>query len=145
MRKIRPRLISELEEQFVKNQVKALQRTRRYRVDCKDEYITIYESNVEPENLKSVLGNLLGRMPTREGVDTKGAMDFLMSATDQDYTAILRFCLEDKEKRIFSVERFCFRGRADKWIYLAQSEDFKVLVKKYVDILGTDEFFESPY
>ncbi|MCF7971869.1 MAG: hypothetical protein K9L22_11990 [Methylococcaceae bacterium] len=145
MRKIRPRLISEVEEQFVKNQVKALQRTRRYRVDCKDKYITIYESNMEPENLNNILGNLLGMMPTREGVDTKGAMDFLMSATDQDYTAMLRFFLEDKEKRIFSVERFCFRGRTNKWIHLAQSEDFKALVSQYVNRLGTDEFFESPY
>jgi hypothetical protein len=41
-------------------------------------------------------------------------MDCLMSAADQNYTAMLRFFLEDKEKRIFSVERFCFRGRSDK-------------------------------
>ncbi|SHE22463.1 hypothetical protein [methanotrophic endosymbiont of Bathymodiolus puteoserpentis (Logatchev)] len=145
MRKIRPRLISELEEKFVKNQVNALHRTRRYLVDCKDKYITIYESNAEPENLNNILGNLLDMMPTQEGVDTKGAMDCLMSAADQNYTAMLRFFLEDKEKRIFSVERFCFRGRSDKWIYLAQSENFKSLVKKYVNMLGTDDYFESPY
>jgi len=29
------------------------------------------------------------------------------------YTALLRFTLEDTEKRLFRVERWCFRGSID--------------------------------
>ncbi len=138
MRKIRPRLITELEEQFVKNQVKALQRTRCYRVDCKDEYITIYESNMEIQKIQGLFGLL-------SSMNADDSMDHYTNILDQNYTAMLRFLLEDKEKRLFSAERFCFRGFSDRWIYLEESENFRDLVKQYVDMLGTDKFFESPY
>lgn len=145
MRKIKPRIVTELEEQYVKNQVKALQRTKRYRVDCKDKYITIYESDAEVENTQEIFGDLLGKMGLAAGMEMGNAMEAISNIMDQNYTAILRFCLEDKEKRLFSVERYCFRGALDKWIYLDASENFRELVKQYVNILGTDKFFESPY
>ena len=145
MRKIRPRLITELEEQFVKNQVKALQRTHRYLVDCKDKYITIYESNTDVESAQGIFGDLLGRMGLPAGMSMGNAMEGFTNVMDQNYNRVLRFCLEDKEKRIFSAERYCFRGSIDDWIPLAQSEKFRDLVKQYVDILGTDQFYESPY
>ena len=143
MRKIRPRLITELEEQFVKNQVKALQKTHRYLIDCKDKYITIYESNTNIENAQGRFGDLLGRMGFSAGMSMDNMMEGFTNVVDQNYIAMLRFCLEDKQKRIFSVERFCFRGAKDKWIYLDQSEKFRDLVKQYVGILGTDQFYES--
>jgi hypothetical protein len=46
---------------------------------------------------------------------------------------------------MFTVERFCFRGAIDEWICLAGPDDFRSIVKKYVNILGTDEFFDSHY
>ena len=145
MRKIRPRLITELEEQFVKNQVKALQRTRLYLVDCKDKYITIYESNQKIENVQKAFGELLSKVGIRSDTSPEDALNSFTSILDQNYTAMLRFCLNDKEKRLFSAERFCFRGLIDRWIYLEESADFTDLVKQNVDLLGTDKFFESPY
>ena len=52
LRKKRPRLITEIEEQFVKKNLNSLKRLKQYRIDCKDENITIYESNADTENLK---------------------------------------------------------------------------------------------
>jgi len=145
LRKKRPRLISDIEEQFVKTYLNTLTRSKRYRVDCKDEYITIYESNADTEILQGMLGDLLRDTPTRPGVNTDDAMTFLVNIADQHYTAMLRFGLDDKEKRTFNVERFCFRGSIDEWIYLAGPDDLRSIVEKYVKILGTDEFFDSPY
>ncbi len=145
LRKNRPRLITDIEEQFVINHVRNLKRSRRYRVDCKDEYITIYESNADTENLKGIFGDLLKIAPTRPGVNADDAMDVLINIADQHYTAMLRFCLVDKEKRTFTIERFCFRDSIEDWIYLAGPDDFRKIVKKYVKISGTDEFFDSPY
>lgn len=141
MRKIRPRLINELEEQFVKNKVKMLNRTRRYRVDCKDKYITIYESNQEIESSQKAFGKFF----SKSGTTSEDALNSFTNILDQNYTAILRFYLTDKEKRAFSAERFCFRGQFDRWIYLEESEHFRNLVAKYISILGTDDFFELPY
>ncbi len=118
-------------------------RIRRYHVDCKDEYITIFESNSDSENLKGIFGDLLSNIPIRPGVNPDDAMTALANITDQHYTAILRFCLYDKEKRTFTVERFCFRGSIDDWIPIAGPDDFRDIVKKHLKILGTDEFFDS--
>ncbi len=145
MRKVRPRLITELEEKFVKNKVKSLQGTRRYRVDCKDKYITIYESNTEVENTQQIFGDIFKRVGLPSGMSMEDALQGMTEVMDQNYTAMLRFYLEDKEKRIFTVERYSFRGAFDKWIYLDQSGNIRGLVKQYVDKLGSESFFESPY
>ena len=145
MRKKRPRLITEIEEQFVKNHLNTLKRSRRYRIDCKDKNITIYESNADPENLKGIFGDLLSNNPNRFSGNTDDALTFLVNIADQHYTAMLRFCLDDNKKRTFTVERFCFRGSIDEWIYLAGPDNFRGIVEKYLKILGTDDFFDSPY
>lgn len=145
LRKKRPRLITDIEEHFVKKHVNSMKRSKRYRVDCKGEYITIYESDADTENLKDILGDLLNNIPTRPGVNADDAMTAILNMADQHYTAVLRFCLVDKKKRMFTVERFCFRGSIEDWIYLDGSGDFRKIVKKHVKILGTEEFFESPY
>jgi hypothetical protein len=145
LRKKRSRLITDIEEQFVKKCLKTLKRSRRYLVDCKDEYITIYESNADTEILKGLLGDLLSIAPTRPDVNADDAMTALVNTADQHYTATLRFCLNDKERRMFVAQRFCFRGSIDKWIYLAGPDHFEGIVKKYVKFLGTDEFFNTPY
>lgn len=145
LRKKRSRLITDIEEQFVKKCLNTLKRPRRYLVDCKDEYITIYESNADTEILKGLLGDLLSIAPTRPGVNIDDAMTTLVNTADHHYTATLRFCLNDKEKRTFVAQRFCFRGSIDEWIYLAGPDDFEGIVKKYVKFLGTDEFFDTSY
>ena len=87
----------------------------------------------------------MNNIPTRPGVSADDAMRALLNIADQHYTAMLRFCLVDKKKRMFTAERFCFRGSIGDWIYLGDSDDFRAIVKKHVKILGTEEFFDSPY
>ena len=105
----------------------------------------LYESNADTENLKGIFGDLLSNNPNRFGGNTDDAVTFLVNIADQHYTAMLRFCLDDNKKRTFTVERFCFRGSIDEWICLAGPDDFRGIVEKYLKILGTDEFFDSPY
>ncbi len=145
LKRKRPRLITDIEEQFVKKHVRNLKRSRRYRVDCKDRYITIYESNADTENLKGILGDLLKMTPARPGFNADDAMTDAINILDRNYTAVLRFSLADKEKRTFAAERFCFRGSIDDWIYLGGPDDFRKIVRRHVKILGTDEFFDSFY
>lgn len=145
LRKIRPQLITDLEKLLVNKAVKALQRSKRYLIDCKDEYITIYESGADVGNLKSIFSDLLKHTPLRPGMTTDDAMNVLVNATNQHYTAMLRFRLEDKERRTFTAERFCFRGAIDDWINIGGPENLKTLVEMYIELLGTDDFFDTPF
>ena len=145
LRKKRLQLITDIEKQLVKRCAKKLARSKRYRVDCKDEYITIYESNADIGAMENTLGGFLQRIPIRPGMTVDDAMSVLVSAADQHYTAMLRFRLADKKRRTFTAERFCFRGSIDDWIYLDGPDDLKKLTQRYVELLGTDKFFDSPY
>ncbi|MBK5940865.1 hypothetical protein [Halochromatium roseum] len=145
LRKKRPRLITDIEEQFVKKQVASLQRSRRYLVDCKDEKITIYESNIDPDYFKDSFAGLLSQLPHFSGQKTDNAIAAAVNVVDKNYSAVLRFSLQDKLTRTFYAERFCFRGSIDDWMYLAGPDKFASIVTKYVPLLGTDDFYETPY
>ena len=145
LRKIRPQLITDIEKQLIKKYVNNLARSKRYRVDYKDEYITIYESNADVENHKSILGDLLKHIPLLPGKTVDDATSALIRMADRHYTAVLRFRLADKERRTFTAERFCFRGSIEDWIYLGGPDSLRKLAELYMPLLGTEEFFDSPF
>jgi len=145
LRKKRPQLITDIEKQVVKKYTDMLSSSKRYRFDCKDEYITIYESDADIENLKGIFSDLLMHTPPRPGITVDDALSFLVKSTDQYYTALLRFCLVDKERRMFRAERFCFLGSTDDWIYLGGPDNLKKLAEQYIQLIGTDKFFDAPY
>jgi len=100
---------------------------------------------VDVEDFKNSFGNFLIGVPLRNGMDSDDAMNFLLMTADQNYTAMLRFRLVDKEERTFAAERFCFRGSIDDWIFLDGPDTLEKLIKRYVKLLGTESFFDSPY
>jgi hypothetical protein len=145
LRKKRPQLITDIEIQLIKKYVKDLKRSKRYRVDYRDEYITVYESNLDVKNLEGIFGNFIRSSPSNSEADVDEAMNAFASVADRQYTAVLRFRLDEERQRTFTVERFCFRGAIDDWIYLDGPNNLKSLVEKYVNSLGTEEFFDSLY
>jgi hypothetical protein len=145
LRKKRPQLITDQEKQLVKKHTEALKRSKRYRVECLDEYITIYESNTDQGNLINIFKNFLEHTPARSGVDFDDTITTLINVADRYYTAMLRFRLVEREQRLFTVERFCFRGAIDDWLYLDGPNNLDNLVKKWINMLGTDKFWDSPY
>ncbi len=56
---------------------------------------------------------------------------------------MLRFLLVEPKKRVFVVERYCFRGSVDDWISVGEGpKSLPVLVKKYVRHLGQESMYE---
>jgi hypothetical protein len=63
------------------------------------------------------------------GFVTQAHRDYL--ASQSRYSKMLRFSLDDPVKRLFSAERWCFRGRIDNWVPLAGFKSLPVLLEKY--------------
>ncbi|HUG18401.1 MAG TPA: hypothetical protein VMM56_05450 [Planctomycetaceae bacterium] len=59
-----------------------------------------------------------------------------------DYQKVLRFTLADESKRMFSVERWCFKGSIDDWFPLEFASPLAEIVPKYCQHLGKESFFE---
>jgi hypothetical protein len=57
------------------------------------------------------------------------------------YETSLRFILVDPDERRFEVERFCYIGRVDEWIYLDGPDELERLVREYVQHLGEESFY----
>jgi len=147
-RKIRPQLITDSEKKLVKKQMEVLAKTRtanRYLVDCQNEWITIYESSVNIGSFKEILGSTLKYTANLAGVDFDNALASLINSVDQNYSAMMRFQLVNRVLRTFTAERFCFRGAIDDWIYLDGPDPLKKLAGQYLCLLGTEDFFETPY
>jgi len=54
----------------------------------------------------------------------------------------MKFVLTDEEKRIFSVERMCYRSFVDGWLELYVQGEIEKLVKKYCYHLGRESFYD---
>jgi hypothetical protein len=59
----------------------------------------------------------------------------------QTYLGLLRFVYNEKD-RTYRVERFCFAGGVDDWLYLDSSPSIEPLVSEYCPHLGKDSFYE---
>ena len=58
------------------------------------------------------------------------------------YSPIMRFTLEEEEKRLFAAERFCFMGGINDWIYIGGADLLNKQAKKFIRHLGKESFFE---
>jgi hypothetical protein len=60
------------------------------------------------------------------------------------YTAVMRFILVDREKRLFLPERYCFLGSAENWISIGHEPPTRLsnVVKKYIKHLGKGSIYE---
>lgn len=58
------------------------------------------------------------------------------------YETSLRFTLRDRDERTFEVERFCYIGGIDDWIYLDGPDELERLVREYTRHLGKESFYE---
>lgn len=53
----------------------------------------------------------------------------------------MQLILTDKKKRLFSLERYCYRGRGH-WMTLTTSSDLRALVKRYFKHLNKESLFD---
>ncbi|MDM8544602.1 hypothetical protein QUF90_26280 [Desulfococcaceae bacterium HSG9] len=110
LRTKRPQIVTDIERYLVKKYLKKLNRPHHYLFDIKGKIITIFESNQNVDDLKAMFKTF----------------------RETTYRPIMRFILEDKKRRIFVAERFCFKGSIDDWINIGRSDSLKNLLKAYL-------------
>jgi hypothetical protein len=150
LRKSVPRLITEIEEQLIKKHLSAAKSSQRYRIDIKKECLTIYESDTDADGLGEFLKQysemgVLQADSTKDNVDNQIAGIIEALGKSSQYTAVLRFCLIDKDSRHFVAARYSFRDSIDDWHYLDGPDTLQALAPKYISLLGTERFFNTPY
>ncbi len=162
-RKIQAQEINPLEIQLIEAKLAALG-LRGYRVGEKGPHLTVYEPWRSAGDLQELAdsfnsANMIGlKFLSRMFPDGD---PFLDSATESTRRAefrssdsgidkmletsrvepVLRFTLEDKAKRMFSVERMTYRGSGG-WHSLSWKMSLQKAAETYLKHLGKESFFE---
>jgi hypothetical protein len=130
LRRIPPQIITLEEVEKVKVGIKKYAKTDYFIVDVKGKNIIV--------NLADQDVDLLVEMLSPQ--DSLRARDVIIRSLS--YSPMMQFVLKDAVIREFAVERWCFLGAVDGWIWLDQSTDLSQLVKKYGSHLGTESFYD---
>jgi hypothetical protein len=126
-------LIKDEELDLVERGVRQYADLKNFIVDRKERTMTVFLPDQDLEDLKAELQRFAF-------VSTEKLNDvFEKSLT---YSPMLRFSLESEDQREFLVQRYCFLGSIDDWIYLESSSSLKDMVKKYCTHLGKESFFD---
>ena len=130
LRKVQHKLIFDEELTIIKKELQGQTKPYHYKYEARKNIITVYQINQDIEGLK-------GLFPY--ATESKIKDYFWRNAT---YSPIMRFILEDKEKRLFTIDRFCFLGGIDDWIYIGGPDSLGKQAKKFIKHLGKESFFE---
>jgi hypothetical protein len=105
-------------------------------VEVEDDSLVVYWPDRDPDVSSELVGFLLGG--SQECVDSM--KDWAIK--NMHFTPLLRFTLMDEERRLFTVERWCFLGSIDDWIHLDGPAPLAKSLKKYVPHLGQESLYE---
>jgi hypothetical protein len=137
VRKIRPRIFTDEEIAIVENSVRRYSNLAHFKIDLKENSIVIFSPDQDFGLFKQALSRLAPLSSMR--------LDEILTES-LTYSPVMRFVLADKESREFEVERWCFLGSIDDWIFLDTSNDLADLAKRYCRHLGRESFYElTPY
>lgn len=131
LRKIQPKLILDSERAIIEKLLP--ESSGGFLYDIKGKTITIFEADQDVKSLEESFRSIAFlRM-----IDTS---ELVRTATT--YSAVFRFILQDAEKRLFTLERYCFKGSIDDWMVIAGPEKLESLAKEYLKHLGQESFYE---
>jgi len=136
VRKIKPTRILPAEKQLVEDAVRRLAKVEHFIVDVDEKSLVIYLSDALDDFELEIRR---GYFPVT--ADQARAMQ-ARRLRDSNYKKMMRFVLTGEAPRLFSFDRWCFRGSIDDWYSLDFGKPLGDLVKKYVPHLNKQSFFE---
>lgn len=134
LRKRGPRSITDLELAAVRRVLQAHQHLHVCRAADKGKTIEIYEPRNEPLNGSD---HPLG---WGQGWSTQRLRQY--NDSQADYWPQMRFVLVDHKKRLFRVERMCYRSWHDGWLDLNHTDPLSQLADTYMPHLRRQSFFD---
>lgn len=139
LRKSKPTEISPFEREIVCDGIRRFAELEYFLVEIQQNSLVVYLPATDERAAEDLMG-MLGRFGPLSSARRQEAKDWLIRTST--YSKMMRFQLVDRHKRLFTVQRWCFLGSIDQWIYLHGRAPLSELVTKYVRHLGKDSFFE---
>jgi hypothetical protein len=136
VRKTRPSPILPDERDTLERLIREVAGMEYFRVDIQEGSLVVYTPSRDPATAASVLTKLFGAC----GEEESSHREWI--GNNSTYLPMFRFTLTDQEKRVFAVERWCFRGGIDGWFHLPGRKSLERLAQEYLPHLNKESFFE---
>jgi hypothetical protein len=134
LRKARPALIRPEELALVNAALNKLRTPEHcYLAEVTGREIVIHEGETRIEALRAI--NIR--------FSERGLEEY--AARHAQFTAVMRFILNDDASRAFAPERFCFRGSVEDWISIGEPAPLRALISKFFKHLGKNSMFDLCY
>jgi hypothetical protein len=104
-------------------------------VDVDGKSLVVYTPDTDADAAVRIMSIMIGSIE-----DASSLQDEIVRHSS--YSPMMRFTLTNPEERLFSLERWCFSGSIDDWIYIAGDRHLDELASAYAPHLGQDSFFE---
>src|SRR5713101_6972544 len=130
LRRIPPKLITDEERQVVEDGMWKYAGVQDYKIDVKGNAIVVYTADQDIETLAGLFKDVYPEPTTNTQLMT-------LLRNEIHYSPMLQFLLEDEQRRLFTAQRYCFRGSIDDWIDIGYGP-LTTLVKTYVQHLGQE-------
>ena len=134
LRRIPPKIITDEERQVVEDGMRKYAEVQDYKIDVKGNAIVVYTADQDIETLVGLFKDVYPEPTTNTQLMT-------LLRNEIHYSPMLQFLLEDAQRRLFTAQRYCFRGSVDDWIDIGYGP-LTTLVKQYVQHLGKESYFE---
>ena len=135
IRKIKPSRLSPDEKVFLEDQVRKLANVEGFLVEATEDSLIVHASEDNREEVDHILSRLAGPFHTQD------QRQWFVSRSH--YHPMLRFTLTDETRRLFSLQRWCFRGGIDGWIHVGTSQcPLDELATEFLPHLGQESFYE---
>jgi hypothetical protein len=134
LRRIPPKIITDEERKIVEDGMRKYADVQDYKIDVKGNAIVVYTADQDIETLAGLFKDMYPDPTTNPQLMT-------LLRNEIHYSPMLQFLLEDAQRRLFTAQRYCFRGSVDDWIDIGYGI-LTILVKQYVKHLGQESYFE---
>ena len=139
LRKIMATEIRTFEREMVEEGIRRYAGLEYFLVEIRDNTLVVHLPDTGVKDVDKVIEMFggVGGIGTRRAEAAKAAM-----IGHSTYSKMMRFGLVDADERLFTVERWCFRGSIDDWVFLGGPSPLSKLVGKYLGHLEKESFFD---
>ncbi len=135
VRKVRVSRIASFERDMLSEAIRGQAGLKTFIVDVSEDSLVAYIPDRNPDQVAHIF-DMLGLRA--EQMASMGEW----TAKHANYSPMMRFVLHNEDVRSFIVERWCFRGSIDRWIFLNGPAPLRKLIDEYARHLGDESFFE---
>jgi hypothetical protein len=137
VRKIKPSAITPFERAQAADLIRRTSGLEHVIVDVEENSLVVWTPSIDVSTADDLIRHLAGdRASSMAGVFRQAMLK------QSPFTKMLRFTLSNPERRLFTAERWCFRGSIDDWIFIGGPAPLADQIEKCAKGLGSEDFFE---